>query len=166
MALVYKVAWYTYPCLRIRSLPSWIDVIKRAYAVNISIGHLPTSAVQRVRSADEKTWLHLKSSRLWVPTTRSTETARRFGVIYRLHLQGLRVNKAAKQQKGVKLSSAWQWRQYVPPKRRNLSEIHGVTTQNALQFKKNQGAPVISSCESFWSSTYPRMKTRFTFFFK
>jgi hypothetical protein len=100
MVLVYKVAWYTtYTCLMIRGLPSCIDVIKRAYTLNISLGHLPTSAVQRVRSADEKTWLHLKSSRLWVPTIGSTETARHFGVIYRLHLQCLRVTQAAKLQK-------------------------------------------------------------------
>jgi hypothetical protein len=28
----------------------------------------------------------------------------------------------------------WRWRRYVPPKRRALAELHGITTQNAVRF--------------------------------
>jgi hypothetical protein len=74
----------------------------------------------------------LNSSVFWVVTLCSSETARRFGGKYRLHLQVQRVNEGRKYLSFPPTRSLLfelEAEGNVPPKLRAFSELHGVTTR-------------------------------------
>jgi hypothetical protein len=81
----------------------------------------------------------MKYTVLWVVTLCSSETAKRFWVTCRLNLQGRKASKATNQPDVCWFLDwlsfrPWRWRRYVPPKRRVLSELYGVTPQMSLVF--------------------------------
>jgi hypothetical protein len=69
----------------------------------------------------------MKTSVFWIVMPRSSETARCFEGIYRLHRHGQRVSQARNQQKQAENSDC-----VVPPKRRAVTELHGVTTRKTV----------------------------------
>jgi hypothetical protein len=82
----------------------------------------------------------MKNAVFWdVAPCRSCEMDRRFGGTYCLHLQ---VEKSASEEPAWASSSrpaadfsTWRWRQYVPPKRRSISQdLHGATSQKTAFF--------------------------------
>jgi hypothetical protein len=61
---------------------------------------------------------------------------RRFGRIYRLHLQGRRISTAWKRFRARLILRPWRWRRYVLPKRLlTLNGRHGVISQKIAPFR-------------------------------
>jgi hypothetical protein len=101
----------------------------------------------------------------WDVTPCSLEIARRFGGTCRLHLQGRRVNEARNQQDQAASWAElcwflawpalrpWRWRRNVPQKRRAVSELHGVTTQETVLFS-------VCLCFVFLNSSHVKRKIR------
>jgi hypothetical protein len=93
----------------------------------------------------------MKSVIFWDVTSCSLlRCNRRFGGTYRLHLQSRRKFQQEPASKQVASSCwnflrLWEWRRYVPPKRRlHLNRLHGVTSQKIILFT-TLSSPVNSS---------------------
>jgi hypothetical protein len=88
------------------------------------------------------------STTFWDITPHSPLKAnRRFGAIYRLHLQGRRISRAIYQRKSSACNllsrwyldllniRLWRWRRYVPTKRRlTFNRLYGVISQTTVLF--------------------------------
>jgi hypothetical protein len=73
----------------------------------------------------KKTSNYLKNTVFWVVPPCSSEAGRRFGGAYSLHLHHVSFSYWFLTWLTLR---PWRWSWYVPPKRRAVSELHGVTT--------------------------------------
>jgi hypothetical protein len=59
---------------------------------------------------------------------------RRFGWIYRLHLQGIKISHLLTLVPPSRIFLPWRWRRYIPPKYRFTQDLHGATSQKTAFF--------------------------------
>jgi hypothetical protein len=70
----------------------------------------------------------MKSTNFWDVAPCRSCVNRRFGGMYRLHLQG---RKICKRETSM---SRWRWRRYIPPKRQFTQVLHSATSQKTAFF--------------------------------